>query len=72
MKTSLKNSFAKNGQDWGYWSYWYKVIEFNIQSSLEYSDLDTISQLFLDKMNKNPIFVGSERDFKASTPSFVH
>ena len=46
-----------------------KVIEFNIQSSLEYSDLDTISQLFLDKMNKNPIFVGSERDFKASTPT---
>jgi HAE1 family hydrophobic/amphiphilic exporter-1 len=46
-----------------------KVIEFNIQSSLEYSDLDTISQLFLDRMNKNPIFVGSERDFKASTPT---
>ena len=46
-----------------------KVIEFTIQSSLEYSDLDIISQLFLDRMNKNPIFVGSERDFKASTPT---
>jgi HAE1 family hydrophobic/amphiphilic exporter-1 len=46
-----------------------KAIEFTIQSSLEYSDLDIISQLFLDRMNKNPIFVGSERDFKASTPT---
>jgi HAE1 family hydrophobic/amphiphilic exporter-1 len=46
-----------------------KVIEFTIQSPLEYSDLDIISQLFLDRMNKNPIFVGSERDFKASTPT---
>ncbi len=46
-----------------------KAIEFTIQSSLEYSDLDLISQLFLDRMNKNPIFVDSERDFKASTPT---
>ncbi|MBA2629111.1 MAG: efflux RND transporter permease subunit [Rickettsiaceae bacterium] len=46
-----------------------KAIEFTIQSSLEYSDLDIISQLFLDRMNKNPIFEGSERDFKASTPT---
>lgn len=46
-----------------------KAVEFDIQSSLEYDDLDVISQKFLDLMNKNPIFVGSDRDFKASTPT---
>jgi HAE1 family hydrophobic/amphiphilic exporter-1 len=46
-----------------------KAIEFNIQSSLEYSDLDIITKNFLEQMKQNPIFVNSERDFKASTPT---
>ncbi len=46
-----------------------KVINFNLQTSLEYSDLDRISQKFLDRMKSYPIFQNVERDFKASTPT---
>ena len=46
-----------------------KAVEFNIQSPLEWADLDLISQNFIDRMNKNSIFTGVERDFKASTPT---
>ena len=44
-------------------------IKFNLQTSLEYSDLDKVSQIFLDRMKANPIFQNEERDFKASTPT---
>jgi HAE1 family hydrophobic/amphiphilic exporter-1 len=46
-----------------------KPINFNLQTSLEYSDLDQVSQIFLDRMKANPIFQNEERDFKASTPT---
>ena len=46
-----------------------KPITFNLQSSLEYADLDKISQKFLNQMQANPIFQNVERDFKASTPT---
>lgn len=46
-----------------------KVISFNILSSLEYSDLDKISQKFLDKLKEHSIFQNLEREFKASTPT---
>ena len=46
-----------------------KPIKFNLQTSLEYSDLDKVSQIFLDRMKANPIFQNEERDFKASTPT---
>jgi len=46
-----------------------KAISFNLQSSLEYDELDKLSQKFLDKMQANQIFENPERDFKASTPT---
>ncbi len=46
-----------------------KPIEFHLTSLLEYSDLDKISQQFIDEMNKTATFNGVERDFKASTPT---
>ncbi|GAB4162764.1 MAG: efflux RND transporter permease subunit [Rickettsiaceae bacterium] len=46
-----------------------KAVEFNIQSSLEYSDLDQITKKFLDEMNKTSVLINNERDFKASTPT---
>ena len=46
-----------------------KAVSFYIQSSLNYSDLDIISQNFIDLMKNNQIFQNVERDFKASTPT---
>lgn len=46
-----------------------KPVEFHLTSQLEYSDLDKISQQFIDEMNKSDVFSGVERDFKASTPT---
>ena len=46
-----------------------KPVQFNLQTSLEYSDLDKLSQTFLDRMKANPMFQNEERDFKASTPT---
>lgn len=46
-----------------------KIIDFNLQTSLEYHEIDKISQNFIDRMKKNPIFDGVERDFKSSTPT---
>jgi len=46
-----------------------KPISFYLQTSLQYSDLDIISQHFVDKLKKNPMFQHVERDFKASTPT---
>ena len=44
-----------------------KPIKLNLQTSLEYADLDKISQTFLDRMKANPIFTNEEQDFKALT-----
>ena len=46
-----------------------KAVQFNLQSSLEYVDLDKLSQKFLEKMQANSMFENVERDFKASTPT---
>ncbi|MDG1437144.1 MAG: efflux RND transporter permease subunit [Rickettsiaceae bacterium] len=46
-----------------------KPIQFNLQTSLEYDDLDRTSQSFIDRMKSNPMFQNIERDFKASTPT---
>ena len=44
-------------------------IKFKLQTSLEYSDLDKISQTFLDRMKANPIFINEKRNFQTSTPT---
>ena len=46
-----------------------KMIEFNLQSSLEYQELDVLSNKFIEKMKQNPLFQNVERDFKSSTPT---
>ena len=46
-----------------------KTVEFNILSTLEYSDLDIISKKFLDEINNNPVFINGERDYNSSTPT---
>lgn len=45
------------------------AIEFNLQTSLEYDQIDKISQKFVDQMKNNPIFQNVERNLKASTPT---
>ena len=44
-------------------------IEFTLQSSLEYEELDAISQKFVDRMRSNPIFMNVNSDLKASMPT---
>jgi len=44
-------------------------IEFNLQSSLSYEELDQISREFIEFMKKSPIFQNVERDFKSSSPT---
>lgn len=46
-----------------------KAVEFNLQTSLEYEEIDQISADFVQKMKNNPIFQNIERDFKSSTPT---
>jgi hydrophobic/amphiphilic exporter-1 (mainly G- bacteria), HAE1 family len=46
-----------------------KAIEFNLQSNLEYEEIDKISQNFIDKLKTYPMFQNIERDLKSSTPS---
>lgn len=46
-----------------------KMVEFNLQTSLEYEEFDKLSSQFVDIMRKNPIFQNVERDFKSSTPT---
>ncbi|MCP5369812.1 MAG: efflux RND transporter permease subunit [Rickettsiaceae bacterium] len=46
-----------------------KSVEFYITSTGEYSEIDIISQKFLEEMNKSSILVDSEREFKAFTPT---
>lgn len=46
-----------------------KMVEFNLQSSLEYDELDKLSSSFMDKMRAKPVFQNVERDYKASTPT---
>lgn len=46
-----------------------KAIEFNLQTSLEYDQLDKISQKFVDELKNNPIFLNVERNLKSSTPT---
>lgn len=46
-----------------------KAIEFNLQTSLEYEQLDTLSQKFVDLLKANPAFLNVERDLKSSTPT---
>lgn len=44
-------------------------IEFTLQTTLEYEELDKISQKFVDKMKKNPIFMNVDSDLKSSMPT---
>lgn len=44
-------------------------IEFNLQTSLEYEQIDKISQEFLNQLKISPIFQNVEREFKSSTPT---
>jgi HAE1 family hydrophobic/amphiphilic exporter-1 len=46
-----------------------KIIEFNLQTSLEYKEIDKISEEFVNRMKKSSMFDGVERDFKSSTPT---
>jgi hydrophobic/amphiphilic exporter-1 (mainly G- bacteria), HAE1 family len=46
-----------------------KAISFYLKTSLQYSELDHISQNFVDQMKGNAIFQNVQRDFKASTPT---
>ena len=46
-----------------------KPISFYLQTSLQYEELDEISQNFIDQMKKHTIFQDVERNFKASTPT---
>lgn len=46
-----------------------KMVEFNLQTSLEYEEIDQVSTKFIDTMKKNPLFQNVERDFKSSTPT---
>lgn len=46
-----------------------KLIEFNLQTTLEYSELNKITQEFINKMKINPLFQNVERDLKTSTPT---
>ena len=45
------------------------MVEFNLQTSLEYEEIDQVSTKFIDTMKKNPLFQNVERDFKSSTPT---
>jgi len=54
-------SLASGGAD--------KAIEFNLQTSLEYEQLDALSQKFVDLLKANPAFLNVERDLKSSTPT---
>ncbi|AFB20769.1 efflux RND transporter permease subunit [Rickettsia canadensis] len=44
-------------------------IEFTIQTSLEYDDLDKISQQFIDIMKTNPIFLNVNRNLQSTIPT---
>jgi len=46
-----------------------KAVEFNLQTSLEYDEIDQLSAKFVDIMKNNPLFQNVERDFKSSTPT---
>ncbi len=46
-----------------------KMVEFDLQSSLTYEELDILSNNFIDQMKQNSIFQNVERDFKSSTPT---
>lgn len=45
------------------------AIEFNLQTSLDYDQIDTISQQFIELMKNNVIFQNVERNLKSSTPT---
>ncbi|PCJ29831.1 MAG: hydrogenase expression protein HypA [Rickettsiales bacterium] len=44
-------------------------VNFILQTSLEYSDLDQVAQKFVDQMKENKMFENISKDFKASTPT---
>lgn len=46
-----------------------KPISFYLKTNLQYKELDSISQNFIDQMKTYPIFQDIERDFKPSTPT---
>lgn len=46
-----------------------KMVQFNLQSSLEFEELDILSAEFVKALQANPLFSNVERDFKASTPT---
>jgi HAE1 family hydrophobic/amphiphilic exporter-1 len=45
-------------------------IEFNLQTSLEYDEIDKLSANFINEMKKISVFQNVDRDFKSSTPTF--
>lgn len=44
-------------------------VSFNLQTSLEYEELDTVSKNFIKLMKQSPVFKNIDRDFKNSTPT---
>jgi HAE1 family hydrophobic/amphiphilic exporter-1 len=46
-----------------------KAIEFNLQTSLEYDQIDKLSQQFTDSLKTHPVFLNVERSLKSSTPT---
>lgn len=54
------NFFGRNGGS---------AVKFNLQSSLEHSDLDTLSGTFVNELTKNPIFTNVKRDYDPTTPA---
>ncbi|WP_367363932.1 efflux RND transporter permease subunit [Candidatus Tisiphia endosymbiont of Nedyus quadrimaculatus] len=45
------------------------AVEFTLQTSLEYDELDQISQKFVNRMKKDPVFIDVGRDLNASMPT---
>lgn len=46
-----------------------KPVEFNLQTSLDYEQIDKISDQFVKALKNNPLFQNVERDLKSSTPT---
>ncbi|WP_341762324.1 efflux RND transporter permease subunit [Candidatus Tisiphia endosymbiont of Melanophora roralis] len=45
------------------------AVEFTLQTSLEYDELDQISQKFVNKMKKDPVFINVGSDLNSSMPT---
>jgi len=46
-----------------------KSLEFCLQTTLGYEELDLVSQEFMKRMKQNPIFQNIDNDYKSSTPT---